>query len=146
MEVIGDIYVELPITPRTVPSNEINVARQLHRQGVRLRYVEAGLLVATARRVLGNEPHALEPLCYIRVELPPLSHSQLYILDCVVDAIWKVVAPRAGPTLVWLPAHSSSSIDPEPGKQPKSPGAATPGLEKPTHLSTVKGENNEHGS
>jgi len=83
---------------------------------------------------------------YIRVDLPPLSHSQLYILDCVVDAIWKVVPPQAGPTLVWLPAHSSSSTGHELGKQPKSPGAATPGLEKPTHLSTVKGENNEHGS
>ncbi len=83
---------------------------------------------------------------YIRVELPPLSHSQTYILECVVDAIWKVVTPRVGPTLVCLPAQSSSSTGPEPGKQRKSPRAATPGLEKPTHLPTVKGENNEHGS
>ncbi len=83
---------------------------------------------------------------YIRVDLPPLSDPQLYILDCMVDAIWKVVAPQAGPTLVWLPAQSASSTGPEPGKQPKSPRAATPGLEKPTHLCTVKGEHDEHRS
>ena len=42
---------------------------------------------------------------YIRVELPPLSEPQLYILESVVDAIWSVVAPQAGPTFVWLPAQ-----------------------------------------
>lgn len=83
---------------------------------------------------------------YIRVDLPPLSDPQLDILESVVSAIWRVVDPQAGPTFVWLPAQNSSSAGPEPGKQPISPGAATPGLYNPTHLSTVKGENNEHGS
>ena len=79
---------------------------------------------------------------YIRVELPPLSHSQMDILESVVGAIVRAVDPQAGPISFWVPIQSSSST----GQKPKSPGAATPGLEKPTHLSTVKGENNEHGS
>ena len=59
---------------------------------------------------------------YVRVDLPPLSHSQLYILDCVVDAIWKVVAPQAGPTLVWLPAQSASSTGLSQANNRKAPG------------------------
>ena len=78
---------------------------------------------------------------YIRVDLPPLSDPQLVILDSVVDAIWGVLNPLAGPTFVWLPPQSSSPTGPEPGKQTKSPRAATPGLDNPTHLSTDKGEN-----
>jgi hypothetical protein len=83
---------------------------------------------------------------YIRVDLPPMSDPQLYILEVVVDAIWTVLNPQAGPTFVWLPHQSSSSTGSEPDKQSKSPGAATPGLDNPTHLSTVKGQNDEHGS
>jgi hypothetical protein len=64
-----------------------------------------------------------------------MSEPQLDILESVVDAIWRVLNPQAGPTFVWLPRHSSSSTGPEPGKHTKSPGAATPGLDNPTHLS-----------
>lgn len=32
---------------------------------------------------------------YIEVHLPPLSDPQLYILECVVDAIWSVVDSQA---------------------------------------------------
>jgi hypothetical protein len=83
---------------------------------------------------------------YIRVHLPLMSDPQLYILESVVDAIWRVLNPQAGPTYVWLPRQNSSSTGSEPDKQPKSPGAATPGLDNPTHLCTVKGQNDEHGS
>ena len=76
VEVIGDIYAELPITPRALPSNELDVARQLHRDGVRLHHVEAGLLVATARRVLGNEPQALEPMCSLRNVVPIIKQAR----------------------------------------------------------------------
>jgi len=77
---------------------------------------------------------------YLQVDLPPLSEPQLYILDSVVHAIWSVLAPGAGPSLVWLPARSSTAIEPGSSTQQKSPRAATPGLENPTHLSTLKGE------
>ncbi len=80
-------------------------------------------------------------LC-VRVELPMMPDPLLDILESVVGAIVRAVDPQAGPIPFWVPIHSSSST----GQQPKSPGAATPGLKKPTHLSTVKGENNEHGS
>jgi len=76
VEVIGDIYAELPITPRALPSSELDVARQLHCDGVRLHHVEAGLLVATARRVLGNEPQALEPLCSLRDVVPIIEQAR----------------------------------------------------------------------
>ncbi len=76
VEVIGDIYAELPITARALPSNELDVARQLHREGVRLHHVEAGLLVATARRVLGNEPQALEPMCSLRDVVPIIEQAR----------------------------------------------------------------------
>lgn len=82
---------------------------------------------------------------FIRVELPPLSEPQLYILETVVDAIWSVVAPQAGPTFVWLPAQQLEPCraegDSEPCSEQKSPRAVTLGLENPTHLSTDKGEN-----
>jgi hypothetical protein len=73
---IRDIYAELPITARALPSNELDVARQLHREGVRLRHVEAGLLVATARRVLGNEPQGLEPMCSLRDVVPIIEQAR----------------------------------------------------------------------
>ncbi len=76
VEVIGDIYAELPITPRALPSSELDAARQLHRDGVRLHHVEAGLLVATARRVLGNEPQALKPLCSLRDVVPIIEQAR----------------------------------------------------------------------
>ncbi len=76
VEVIGDIYAELPITSRALPSNELDVARQLHREGFRLHYVEAGLLVATARRVLGNDPQALEPMCSLRDVVPIIEQAR----------------------------------------------------------------------
>ncbi len=78
----------------------------------------------------------------VRVELPMMPDPLMDILESVVGAIVRAVDPQAGPISFWVRIQSSSST----GKQPKSPGAATPGLEKPTHLSTVKGENNEHGS
>ena len=76
VELIGDIYAELPITPRALPSSELDVARQLHRDGIQLHYVEAGLLVATARRVLGNEPHAVEPMCSLRDVVPIIEQAR----------------------------------------------------------------------
>jgi len=76
VEVIGDIYAEVPITARALPGNELDVARQLHREGVRLRHVEAGLLVATARRVLGNEPQGLEPMCSLRDVVPIIEQAR----------------------------------------------------------------------
>ena len=76
MEVIGDIYAELPITRRALPSNELDVVRQLHREGVRLHHVEAALLVTTARRVLGNEPQALEPMCSLRDVVPIIEQAR----------------------------------------------------------------------
>ena len=33
---------------------------------------------------------------YTEVHLPPLSHPQLYILECVVDAIWSIVESQEG--------------------------------------------------
>ncbi len=78
----------------------------------------------------------------VRVELPMLPDPLLDILESVVSAIVRAADPQAGPIAYRVSIQSSSST----GQQPKSPGAATPGLEKPTHLSTVKGENNEHGS
>ena len=86
---------------------------------------------------------------YIRVDLPPLSDPQLYILESVVDAIWSVIAPQAGPTFVWLP---SQQLEPgcraeggsEPCSEQESPRAATLGQENPTHPSTDKGETDEH--
>lgn len=64
---------------------------------------------------------------YIRVELPPLSDPQLDLLESVVSAIWRIVAPQAGPALVWLPAQSSTPAGPEreaePSTQKESPGA-----------------------
>jgi hypothetical protein len=76
VEVIGNIYAEFPITPRALPSNELDVARQLHREGVRLHHVEAALLVTTARRVLGNEPQALEPMCSLRDVVPIIEQAR----------------------------------------------------------------------
>ncbi len=76
VEVIGDIYAELPITSRALPSNELDVARQLHREGVRLHHVEAALLVMTARRVLGNDPQALEPMCSLRDVVPIIEQAR----------------------------------------------------------------------
>jgi hypothetical protein len=64
----------------------------------------------------------------------------------VVSAIWNVLEPQEGPTLLWLPTQSSSSAGSKPGRKNESPRAATPGLDNPTHLSTGKGENDEHGS
>jgi len=81
---------------------------------------------------------------YLRVELPMMSEPQLDILETVVSAIWRVLDPQAGPTLVWLPRQSGAKAQPTP--KTKSPRAATPGLDNPSHLSTVKGENDEHGS
>ena len=78
----------------------------------------------------------------VRVELPMMPDPLLDILESVASAIVRAVDPQAGPISFWVPIQSSSCT----GQKPKSPGAATPGLEKPTHLSTVKGENNEHGS
>ncbi len=76
VEFIGDIYAELAIRPRALLNNEFDVARQLHRDGVRLCHVEAGLLVATARRVLGNEPQALEPMCSLRDVVPIIEQAR----------------------------------------------------------------------
>lgn len=85
---------------------------------------------------------------YIRVELPMMSDPLLDILESVVSAIVRTVEPEAGLIYYWVPRQSSSppAAGPELVTNQKSPRAATPGLEKPTHLSTVKGENDEHGS
>ncbi len=89
VEVIGDIYAELPITPRALPSSELDAARQLHRDGVRLHHVEAGLLVATARRVLGNEPQALKPLCSLRDVVPIIEQARRAgVGQGYVDYLW----------------------------------------------------------
>ena len=78
----------------------------------------------------------------VRVELPMMPDPLMDILESVLGAIVRALDPQAGPISFWLPIQSSSST----GQQPKCPVAAPPGLEKTTHLSTVKGENNEHGS
>jgi hypothetical protein len=83
---------------------------------------------------------------YLRVELPPMSHPQLYVLESVVSALWNVLEPQAGPTLVWLPTQSSSSAGPVPAPKTEKPQGGHPGAQEPTHLSTVKGDNDEHGS
>ena len=85
---------------------------------------------------------------YIRVELPMMSDPLLDILESVVGALVRTVEPQAGPIYYYVPHQSSSlpTAEPELGDEPKSPGAATPGLDNPSHLSTVKGENDEHGS
>lgn len=62
---------------------------------------------------------------YIRVELPPMSDPQLYILESVVSAIWNVVDPKAGPTLAWLPRQRSDGA--EPLQKSKSPRVAALG-------------------
>jgi hypothetical protein len=84
---------------------------------------------------------------YIRVELPIMSDPLMDILESVVSAIVRTVEPEAGPIHYWVPRQSSSpsTAEPELDNESESPGAATPGLEKPTHLSTVKGEGDEHG-
>lgn len=62
VQAIEDIYVELPITPRPLRGNELDVARQLHLEGVRVIHIEAALLVIAARRFLGNEPLPINPI------------------------------------------------------------------------------------
>jgi len=56
VEAIGALYAELRITPRRLRRDELEVARQLYREGVRSLHIEAAWLVTTARRLLGNEP------------------------------------------------------------------------------------------
>ena len=85
---------------------------------------------------------------YIRVELPMMSDPLLDILESVVRAIARTVEPEAGPIYYWVPRPSSSPpiAEPELGDELKKPQGGHPGAEKPTHLSTGKGENDEHGS
>jgi len=76
VEVVGDIYAELSITSRALASSELDVVRQLHREGFRRHHFEAGLLVATARRVLGNDPQALEPTWSLRDVVPIIEQAR----------------------------------------------------------------------
>lgn len=61
-QAIGQLYVELPITPQRLRRGELDVARQLHSEGVRLLHIEAALLVATARRLLDNGTQSTVPI------------------------------------------------------------------------------------
>jgi len=85
---------------------------------------------------------------YIRVELPMMCDPLLDILESVASAIVRAVDPQTGRIFYNVSCRCSSPplAQPELGDKAKSPRAATPGLEKPTHLSTVKGDNDEHGS
>lgn len=85
---------------------------------------------------------------YIRVELPMMCDPLLDILESVASAIVRAVDPQSNWIYYNVACQSPCSplAEPELDDEAKSPRAATPGLEKPTHLSTVKGENDEHGS
>ena len=61
-QAIGQLYVELPITPQRLHRGELDVARQLHSEGVRLLHIETALLVATARRLLGDGTPSTVPI------------------------------------------------------------------------------------
>lgn len=84
---------------------------------------------------------------YLQVDLPPLSDPQLYLLDCVVDALWRILAPPAGPTAVSVARAAPQSSRAQPATatpdplNEKSPRAATLGPRDPSHPSTVKGVN-----
>lgn len=84
---------------------------------------------------------------YIRVELPMMCDPLLDILESVASAIVRAVDPQGRIYYYVACQHLCPPLaERELGDEAKSPRAATPGLEKPTHLSTVKGENDEHGS
>lgn len=70
------LYVELPITPRRLRRDELDVARQLHGEGVRPLHIEAALLVTTARRLLGNEPQLTAPIRSLRDVVPLIEQAR----------------------------------------------------------------------
>jgi hypothetical protein len=74
---------------------------------------------------------------HLQVDLPPLSEPQLYLLECVVDAVWCLLGPQAPPT--WY-GPSSRSWFLQPSTTQKSPRAATPGPETQLTSPSVKGE------
>ena len=75
-DAIGDLYAELPITPRSVRRDELDVARQLHGEGVRLLHIEAALLVTTARQLLRTEPQPIERIRSLRDVVPLVEQAR----------------------------------------------------------------------
>lgn len=76
MEAIRDTYVALPITSRRLRRNELELARQLYREGIASVHVEAALLVETARRVLRNEPHPIPPIRSLHDIVPIIEQAR----------------------------------------------------------------------
>jgi hypothetical protein len=77
MEAIRDTYVGLPITARRLRRNELELARQLYREGVASVHVEAALLVETARRVLRNKPHPIQPIRSLHDIVPIIEQARV---------------------------------------------------------------------
>lgn len=71
LKAILDPYVSLPETACRRRRDNRELAQQLHRQGIPRFEVEAALLVATARHVLGNELEPRQPIRSLR-DLVPL--------------------------------------------------------------------------
>jgi hypothetical protein len=73
---IRGIYVELPITPRALSGNELDLVRQLHGEGVRLVHIEAALLVTTTRRLLGDQPQSMDSIRSLHDLVPLIEQAR----------------------------------------------------------------------